>query len=453
MKHHPDIRNLEACTCDVTDMAKYQIAMIKGEVEENIPEDITNLIDLLDKLASCHHKLPVMYFDSLYEPYIKCLNAIGEVIIPDFAQAIIQNGGCYKEREKETDAFHEMIFDLFAGFLSQEDREGVKNPDYLTIAPLPKWGMDFPYTVTPADPEAWRNVGFKTTIVNLPLANADRGLLTWAALPHETGGHDILSSDEGLIDELRMAVKAEQEKEGIGSALSNYWSPRIEETGADVLGILNMGPAVAIAMIGLLRGLNAAGLNPLEEVAKPVLSNRSPSNYPADLLRGYLAAYTTGKLSFEGAKEWEEVLLAETDKDLNPTCKIEIDGELVGAEDIKRSVAITAETISRKPMSSLENHYIGEIQDWHDHDEEIVNENLRPILAGEEPLLEFYPKDTYATHAVAAGVIAALAGDAKISTIFGRMKDMLKTMHNTDPTMSPLTLAKSVSRAAWRIRI
>jgi hypothetical protein len=106
-----------------------------------------------------------------------------------------------------------------------------------------KWGNpDFgPYT-WPVD--ATSVFGARAAVVNLPPSNARKGLLAWAALGHETGGHDILHADTGLQDELAAAIR--QGLADLGDDMVEYWSSRIGEAAADVLGILNMGPAAAI---------------------------------------------------------------------------------------------------------------------------------------------------------------------------------------------------------------
>jgi hypothetical protein len=80
----------------------------------------------------------------------------------------------------------------------------------------------------------------KAPIVNLPPANTHRGLFAWAALSHETAGHDILHADDGLQDELSRRVREALNAATIGAGLADYWSQRIDETASDVMGILNM---------------------------------------------------------------------------------------------------------------------------------------------------------------------------------------------------------------------
>ena len=97
----------------------------------------------------------------------------------------------------------------------------------------------------------------------------------------------MLHAYAGLEDQLSGAVRTALVKEfPNGSVLPDYWANRMDETASDVLGILNMGPAAAIGVIGYFRGLNAAW------GGGPHLRNDGPANdvHPADIVRGFLAA-------------------------------------------------------------------------------------------------------------------------------------------------------------------
>ena len=60
----------------------------------------------------------------------------------------------------------------------------------------------------PAQIDATSSFGMEVGVVNLPPANARRGICAWAALGHETGGHDILHADDGLLKEIGDRVNA-----------------------------------------------------------------------------------------------------------------------------------------------------------------------------------------------------------------------------------------------------
>ncbi len=428
-----DINNLQNCIQDVR----------KSVLDEDPgPKDPTDYNQLRGRLEASREKLPPLYRKNVFEPFVSGLNAISQQefvrillyqkllagIMFDISHAILQNGERYSE--KATDAFQEVVSDLYDGFLSAEDRKGVKPPDQSAIPPLVKWGnpSDGPYTwPVDATKEAF-NV--ETGIVNLPPSNARCGLLAWSVVGHETAGHDILHADTGLREEMAKAVRTALEDQQLEDVLPEYWSSRIDETASDVLGILNMGPAAGIGLIGFLRGLLGA------YTGSPKLRNEGPGGdpHPADILRGYLAASTVGLLSFSDASKWAKIIQEETDNDLS---NIRLEGVDVNAEDAKKSAKIVASTIVKTKMNALENTPLIRIQNWRNRDEKIVK-TLRSLITTAGQLPQGFAKGTYAAHVVSAAVMESISGDADIPLTFDRMLGMLKTMHDGNPSWGPL---------------
>ncbi|MCF6796743.1 hypothetical protein L1M59_11485 [Bacillus sp. ET1] len=429
--NQPNISNLQNC---VEDVRKAALTNLEG------PADPTDYHELRGRLEAVRDKLPPLYRESVYNPFIKVLDELGPTgftqvllkdprrvgmaaLMLDIAQAILQNGEGYNR--KATDAFQEIVSDLYDGFLSSEDRCGVKPPDITTIPALVKWGNPNagPYT-WPAD--ATSTFRLKAAIVSLPPINASRGLLAWASIPHEVCGHNILHADTGLMDEVRTSL----EEQNMPSGLSDYWASRIDETASDILGILNLGPAAAIGLVGYFRGLRAAF------GGEPTLSNEGPKGDPhaADILRGYLGAYAVGLLEFKQASEWAKVIEEETDKDLS---EIRLGGITVSEADAKKSAQIVASTIMKTKLMSLEKHSLDQIQNWRNEDEEIVT-LLRPLLNTTGSLPDVYRSGFYAAHVVAAAVTEAISKDSDIDLIFDRMLSLLKDMHDTNPSWGPL---------------
>jgi hypothetical protein len=192
-----------------------------------------------------------------------------------------------------------------------------------------------------------------------------------------------------------------------------------------------MGPAAGIALIGYFRALNAAWGR------EPQLRNIGPSNdpHPADILRGYLAASTVSLLNFSKANRWANAIEAETDKDLE-TIQLG-ENSLITPEDAKKSALIAANCLVQTKMECLGNHALGEIQNWHDDDENLVMQ-IRSILKTTDPLPEVYAKDVYAAHVVAAAIVESLQGNIEVPMIFTRMINILKTLHDKNPSWGPL---------------
>jgi hypothetical protein len=436
----PELGGLAAC---IEDARRAALDADRGPAEPN------QFHLLRGRIEAVRTKLPPLYRDAVVEPFARELDRIGESgfarvlirdphregsagLLLDCAQAILQQGEGYAA--EATDAFQEVVSDLYDGFLSAEDRRGVKPPDLGTIAPLVKWGNpDFgPYT-WPID--ATKSLGLKAGIVNLPPANRQSAILAWAALGHETAGHDVLHADKGLQAELTDALrdKVGRLESPLARDLADYWADRIDETASDVLGILNMGPAAAIGLVGYFRGLNAAW------GSGPLLRNDGPDEdpHPADIVRGMLAAETVRMLSFSGAKSWADAIDGEVAKD---TKRISLAGQVIPVELARQSARAVAEILVQYKAKALEHHALGSIQNWRNSDEAKVarvGAALRSGSAVPSALLA----GTYAAHVVSAAVVESLADGRRTATIFQRAVAALKAMHDGNPSWGPLFVA------------
>ena len=408
------------------------------------PPEPTHYAELIAALEVARMKLPPLYRTAAAEPFLSTLKDLGAAkfaqvlhkdpkrestagLMIDIAQAILQNGAGYQATP--LDAFQEVISDLYDGFLSAEDRRGVKPPDYEVIAPLVKWGNpdSGPYT-WPVD--ATQSFGLRVGVVNLPPANARHGLCAWAALGHECGGHDILHADEGLLKELTELVQVALMKAKLGVRIADYWSSRMDETASDVLGVLNLGPAAAIGLIAYFRGIDAAlGYGP-----KLFSDGLADDPHPADVVRAYVSAEVVRLLLFSSAGMWADAIVKETDRDAG---KIVLAGDKVTAAQAKKSAAVVARTIAATALDALDGHAFSEIQNWRDLDELIVAK-LMPSLSTAASLPATYVGGAYAAHVVSAAVMAALENAAPIPKIFERMIGVLKQMHDANPSWGPL---------------
>ncbi|MBP2656606.1 MAG: hypothetical protein H6Q73_4175 [Firmicutes bacterium] len=435
-----DLSNLPTC---IENVRKAVLTNFQG------PEDATDYDQLRGRLEAAKGKFSPRYQEVVVEPFIHKLGKLGRQgftdillrdsmrnntarLMLDIAQAILQNAEGYKALA--TDAFQEVVSDLYDGFLSAEDRGGIHPPDLSVVPAVVKWGEpdSGPYT-WPID--ATSALGLEAAVVSVPPIHAETGLLAWSSISHEVCGHDILHADIGLINQLAEAVKAALHEKNIDYGLPEYWSSRIDETASDVLGVLNLGPAAAIGLVGYFRGMNAAF------TGKAQLRNNGPAQdpHPADILRGYLGAYSTGLLVFEQAGEWEKVIEAETDKDLT---SIRLAGTMVNTDIAKQSARIVANAIMKTKLKSLENHSLDQIQNWRDRDESI-SAFLRTLLRTTGSLTEEYKTGFYAAHVVAAAITEALSQDVDIDVVFNRMITLLKVMHDTNPAWGPLFINHS----------
>lgn len=429
----PNINGIAAVTED---------ARVAGVDSDPGPAEPRQFHALRGRLEAVRDKFPPIYQDSFVEPFIKQLDKLGESkftqillkdpnregsagMLLDAAQAILQQGEGFAAQA--TDAFQEVVSDLYDGFLSAEDRRGVKAPDRGVLPPLVKWGNpDFgPYT-WPVDATA--SLGLAAGVVNLPPAQIRGGIVGWSALGHETAGHDILHADNGLQPELAEEVR--KQLASLGHGLDEYWADRIDETSSDVMGMLNMGPAAGIGLIAYFRGLGAA----FGASAKLRSTGPEDDPHPADILRGYLAAEVVSLLSFTGHAKWSRLILDETTKDLG---RIVIAGREITPDVARQSARAVAKTLVQYKAESLEHHSLGDIQNWRDKDELRVR-TLRVALRTAVQLPADTLADTYAAHAVAAGVIESLSDGSQIPQVFARMIAALKAMHDKNPSWGPL---------------
>jgi hypothetical protein len=418
------------------------------QIIDNGPANPTSLTMLKQKLQKAKDKLPPNYRDAVYEPFIKLVNELSNsdfikisdpnsspgFAIFDIAQALIQVGTGYQK--DATDAFEEVVSDLYDGFLSAEDRHNIKLPDYNVLPPLVKWGNpDFgPYTLT-SDTTASFNVN--CAIVNLTPSNARGCLVGWGCLAHETSGHDISHADEGLLKEMAKAINTaikndtQIKNKTIRNTLASYWSKRIDETASDIMGILNMGPAAAVALIPYFRSIFGAFGKP------PVLRSNGPSSdeHPADILRVMLGSSAVQLLSFSDNKNWAGAILDEGLKDL--TTIVLNKSSKIDQASAQRSADIIARVLMQTEFKALDGHALQEIQDWSDDDEQIVSE-LRKALKKSVTLNTKIMEGAYAAHLVAASIYEALLVKQDIAPLFEKMIILLKKMHNSNPAWGPM---------------
>jgi len=437
-----NLSNIEAC---VQDVARAFKDPAKG------PRDLTSFAPLRAAVARALPRLPPAYQEAIAGPLLKTIVRLGPAglkrllashpdrtgsaaLLLDTTQAVLQAGD-----DAATDAFQEVVSDLYDGFLSAEDRRGVKLPERSILAPLVKWGCpdDGPYT-WPA--EATASLGATTGVVSLPPGNATHGLCVWAALGHETAGHDVLGADRGLKSELADAVRRSLREAGM-TALAGYWADRIDETASDVLGILNMGPAAGFGLLATLRGFRLAS----GDGARLQSEGAADDEHPADVVRGFLAAATIRALPFDGAQAWSDALERETTLDAQV---IRLGRREVSLVEARTSAAAVARAVAGTRLKSLEGHGLGEIQTWRDLDEAVVI-RLRAALGSGGQAADALERGDYAAHAVAAAVTAAAAGGGPAS-LQPRLVAMLALMHRRNPAWGLLKASHAGDLARHR---
>lgn len=115
------------------------------------------------RLPAARAKLAPIYQTGMFDPYVATLTGLGAEgfgrilaadvnnerqgrLMMDLAQALLQPAEGFQHEALR--ALQELVSDLYDGFLSAEDRTGVKPPDRGVTAPMVKFGepSSGPYT-------------------------------------------------------------------------------------------------------------------------------------------------------------------------------------------------------------------------------------------------------------------------------------------------------------------
>lgn len=324
-----------------------------------------------------------------------------------------------------TMAGQELVTDLYSNFV---DTSESPSPPHRRTPTLHNWHpTDGPHTYHIAHME---NLGLRSTLVSMPVINSLGGLLAWTTYAHEVAGHNNLHAKNCLNGELQNVFRSSLRwNYSVDSSLVEYWSSRVDETVSDVLGLLSLGPAAGIGLVGYFRGLSE--------------NNRLRANglandpHPSDLVRGLLAAKVIRKLNFVNAGEWETALENEVLKDYPLTQRYNAQGRSVrfpasiqlgsqhySYDQVVHSVDAVATIALDTPLGCMGNQALSQLRAWNDNDMErtaklmeyMQGRNIQPLLFR-------------ASHVVSAATLAALKRDANIQRIFKRMIDLLSQLH------------------------
>ncbi|HKO58218.1 MAG TPA: hypothetical protein VJ276_20300 [Thermoanaerobaculia bacterium] len=195
--------------------------------------------------------------------------------------------------------FLAVVSDLYESFLSREKRLSLDLPLIEQLPPLATFRNDGslgPYTYTVDIVQ--QMIGAPIALVSVPSVYRNHPLL-WGSLAHETGGHDVVHADPGLIQELQsgggnvmLAVAAASAWPQSGPLLSTLWQYWMNEATADVFGVLNIGPAFALNLSAWLMALRAQlGQTTLPHLltTSGTIEGNALDIHPTDILRVDLA--------------------------------------------------------------------------------------------------------------------------------------------------------------------
>jgi hypothetical protein len=282
-----------------------------------------------------------------------------------------------------------------------------------------------------------------------------KNISLWGALAHEVG-HDITHADKGLLDECAQQVYTgildAQELKGhtviyngitepFEKRAAEVWKFWISETVADVIGILNFGPASAIAYASLVIPIRNGSLETKGGADDP---------HPIDALRTLLAADLTQNitsLNSETRNAWSDALL----RIVNDYAKIKDkfalgwSNQLTGFRAtvefpfdlMRQTTKIVSEILANGPLKTLENHSLSEINTWADNDEAISVRIADELINKKEPSIESQEDETivYPTHIV-SGAIYSLMESSDIPLITSLATSALNKFYDKHGTWS-----------------
>ncbi len=291
--------------------------------------------------------------------------------------------------------FLAVISNFYRSFLSAKRRAKARFPIVETLPPVAMFqhkGEDGPFTL-PAD-DMLNLCGTKVGAVSLPSTYRDHPVL-WASLAHETGGHDVLHADEGLLAELAAGTYklfgGGPIKTGDNLTMEQFlgllWGYWIDEAASDVYGLLNIGPAFALNLAAFFSALNS----PRGKGRPSLRIDSGPDErgwldpHPTDIVRLHLAIGALREQSglAAGARQAYEAELVK----LSTLCdgktqSVRLQGSIPITHDralrVNTGVPLTTMQasavrvggyITTAKLASLGKHCIREIESWDDADE------------------------------------------------------------------------------------
>ena len=312
-------------------------------------------------------------------------------------------GAVYDHGEDDVAAplgrFLAVVSNLYRSFLDAETRTKVDLPLIENVPPLAMFqrsGGHGPFTL-PAD-GVQSLIGSTTGVVSMPSACRDHPF-TWGSLAHETGGHDVLHADPGLIDELSAGVRQFFGADGRidplrptgAQILGLLWAWWMDETASDVYGLLNMGPAFAMNLTVFL----AAFIATFQHTKEPLLraeTGRDPNDvmdvHPVDLIRPHVAIGAIQALTgLDATTKSDYVTTLETMADdcSGGATEIGLVGQLpfgdnralplrhrVPIADMQDAARRVGSFIVSTRLRTLGGHSIQDLETWDDADEAVA---------------------------------------------------------------------------------
>jgi hypothetical protein len=363
--------------------------------------------------------------------------------------------------------FNVVVSHFFRAFLANHKRQRLGLQAVERLPPLATFnhsGARGPYTF-PAD-AVTNMVGSTVGIVSLPSTYSDHPVI-WAALAHETGGHDIVHAIPGLLADLSalplalaptfiatLGVDA-----WTAQMLGMLWRYWIDEAAADVCAVLNMGPSFALNFTALLSAFHSqSGPSPALWTSAIAQPGEPLDDHPVDILRLGLAIGAVGSLqSLDVASRQSYVtLLSQIAQTMGAgAAEVTVQGEIPvpGSASIplnltlplatmQNAAAIMGAAIGNTPLASLNGHTLQHIETWDAFDEHAA---WRFALAlknqAELPAV-------YSAHVLAGATLALYNDPDRYGDVTGQVADALEEQVQRDRYWSGAQRSRTYTTAA-----
>ncbi len=455
----------------------------------------TTLKEFQDEISKGAKYLPQIYRISYVEQLMDNLSSVEALldksVLETLTGAVYEHASDRKDVWQPLNRFLAVISNLYRSFLSKAKRAeigiplkpavniplaaavsetkptviglplkpAVDIPLVGTIPPLAMFqhsGANGPFTI-PSD-QVNQVIGVNIGVVSLPSTYRDHPLL-WASLAHETGGHDVTHADPGLLPELAAGIET---LFGVGlfrpdqpltdrlidGLLWSYW---IDETTADVYGLLNIGPAFAINLAAFFAALNNRGAgNPI-----PTLRTQSGTlpdgltldPHPMDILRLHIAIGVIETLNglspdirngYIAQLEQLAKLCAQRANTVEIQGMITVDDWPIPLniqrplEDMQRSARLVGAYIATTNLQALANHSIQDIETWDDTDE-LTTQRIITAFRNRTPVINMGDD----AQLLAGATLALVAQPALYNSVTQGLNDALDQSYAQDPIWGP----------------
>lgn len=343
--------------------------------------------------------------------------------------------------------FNVVISHFFRAFLANHKRTrlGLRAVERLPpLATFNHTGARGPYTF-PAD-AVTNLVGSSVGIVSLPSTYSDHPVI-WAALAHETGGHDIVHAIPGLLADLTALplALAPSLVASLGvdawnaQMLGMLWRYWIDEAAADVCATLNMGPSFALNFTALLAAFHSrSGPTPAPALWTSAIAQPGQplDPHPVDILRLGLAIGAVGSLQGlnVATRQSYVLLLSQIAQAFGAaTDTVTITGEIPvpGSASIpltltlplavmQTAAAIMGAAIANTPLASLNGYTLQQIETWDSFDEQAAWRFALALKNRAETL-----PAVYSAHVLAGATLALYNDPDRYGDVTGQVADAL----------------------------